>query len=101
MLSQELRQTIQALHQQGISLREIGRTLKISRNTVRNHLDHSPSMHHHSHQWTIPSVVHPPEYFFTPWSPIFYISTTLPTHFFQFHPNQKHSTTAYQVGQFL
>ena len=38
MLSQELHQTIRTLHQQGISLREICRTLKISRNTTRNHL---------------------------------------------------------------
>ena len=38
MLSQELHQTIRTLHQQGMPLREICRTLKISRNTARNHL---------------------------------------------------------------
>lgn len=38
MLSPELRQTILTLHQQEVPLREICRTLKISRNTARNHL---------------------------------------------------------------
>ncbi len=38
MISHEIRQAILAMHEKGVGLREIGRVLKVSRNTVRRAL---------------------------------------------------------------
>ncbi|WP_353739419.1 helix-turn-helix domain-containing protein [Accumulibacter sp.] len=35
MISPEIRQSVQTLHQQGLAVREISRLLKLSRNTIR------------------------------------------------------------------
>ena len=35
MISPEIRQSVQTLHQQGLAIREISRLLKLSRNTIR------------------------------------------------------------------